>query len=134
MDLLFQCEALFSRSPCPDLSLHTVAEATVEVTFLRGSVWVGVVCAIRARAGRGGEKGVHRRSQVSLPFRVTNSSQECPSPCALRSCTGCAHFIFNPAGWVSRWLSGMTVERAAPLAPFPSSPVPSSRCGDLRQL
>lgn len=58
-------------------------------------------------------------------------------PCAHRSCTGCANFIFNSAGWVTRWRSGMTVERAAPSAPFPSPPcrtVPTSSCGDLRAL
>lgn len=46
--------------------------------------WVGgcCVCAIRAGVERseGEGRGVHGRSEVSLPFRVTSSCQECTSP------------------------------------------------------
>lgn len=101
------------RSPCAELSsLH------VNGTY-RGSsggdiserVSVGVVCAIRARSGRGGAG--YKRSQVSLPCRVTGMSV----PYAHRSCTGCAHFIFNPAGWVSQPLA-VGNDRGA-YSPFP---------------
>lgn len=78
--------------PRPDLlppALHVEwhAGAAAEVTFMRGVGWWVegcCACAIRARSRGGVEEGscggVHRRSEVSLPFRVTGSCQECPSP------------------------------------------------------
>lgn len=115
--------------PWPVLCVKCQGEVTAAVTFLFG--WLGrvvrdclCVCAIRTRSGRGGAvcwgwwAGGYRTSEV-----CAISSHQLWSrmflPCAQRSCTGCAHFIFNQTGWVSRWLSGMTVERAAPAHPSP---------------
>lgn len=74
---------------------------------------------------------------VSLPFRVTSPCQECPSPARTDHVLDAPTLFLTLQGGSLAWLSGMTVERAAPSAPFPSPQcrtVPTSSCGDLCAL
>lgn len=70
MDIFRTVRVFLQRSfPCPDPLLSVLraewhAGAAAEVTFLKG--WVGVVCAIRARPGRRGVRGVYGTLEVRL--------------------------------------------------------------------
>lgn len=119
----------------------------VKVTFFVSlSEWVGRWCvrAIRVRPGLGcsgrSGGGLLRRSEVPLPFTVTSSCQECPSPARTD------HVLHAPTLFLTRLggsVAGFRNDRGArgAFSPSPysppcrtssSSPSSSSRSGHLR--